>query len=201
MAASTVSGKKIVLSLFAGAAALCGILFYAGLKEKRRRIDSLEKEPVPTADTLISPAEVKNLLDSLPQSWTRITRIQGQGWVVFVPCDAQAGSLLLSEDSLGQPALQCEFCDTLEQAPVLGGLRPGSRLEMDLGGLGKAAVDSVTDSVAARFQGAPVKGHVLTWIPVPGDTLAFVPENEAGEFEVLRAEDESPEGCGGEDPP
>jgi hypothetical protein len=50
--------------------------------------------------------------------------------------------------------------------------------------------------VAARFSGAPVRDYVLTWKLPGGDSMVFVPADAAREFEVFRAEDGNPEGCG-----
>lgn len=191
---SGVSGKKIVPLLYGGAIVLAAILFWYGKREAGR---TPGKDGVPTVEALDS-------LRSLPAEWRRITFVEGQGWVVFVPCGSSPGTLRL-DASTQRPYLACEYCDTLMGANVLGfagdGLggtpeRGKLRFDVDVGSL---EVETVDAKVLARFPETPLHGHLLTWKLNERDALYFVPADVARDFETLKAEDESPEGCLGDD--
>ena len=145
---------------------------------------------------------MRDILDPIPKEWIRISRIEGQGWKIFVPCGSPAGKLHIAPDSSDRLQLECEFCSSLGKASILKVMRfaGGHKVKMDLSTLGTADVESVTDAVADRFADAPVKGHVLTWHYSTDDSLVFVPVSDAEEFETLKAEDESPQGCDGKKP-
>jgi hypothetical protein len=180
-------GKKIILPLYGAAVVLCGILLWHGLAWQRGHVVPL-------------PDEDRAAVAQLPRDWTRLTQVEGQGWVVFVPCGVkgtQAGSLVIESDEQS-PRLLCAWCDTVEEATVRKvSLRDAPSLTLlKLGEMGEARVEAVGDSVAMRFAGAPVRDYVLTWKLAGGDSMVFVPTDAAGEFETLKAEDESPEGCG-----
>ena len=193
---SPVAGKKIVFILFALAIALCLIVFLFGLREKHRRQAGLPEV------TATENFPIRDVLDSTPKEWIRISRIEGQGWKIFVPCGSPAGKLHIALDSAERLQLQCEFCDSLGKAAIVKVMRfaGGRKVKMDLGALGTADAESVNDAVADRFADAPVKGHVLTWHYSASDSLMFVPVSDAEEFETLKAEDESPQGCDGKKP-
>jgi hypothetical protein len=193
------SGKKLVVAMLATALILWAIVFAVALHEKHRNAKAWSSSPRSSADTATTDAAVRSFLDSLPKSWARISSIEGEGWSIYVPCDSQSGSLLLKSDASGHPGWHCEFCDSLGDARIFRAFRfaEEGRLALDLGLQGRAAIESVTDEVATRFENAPVKSFVLTWWPSPRDSLVFVPAEDTTEFETLRAEDENPEGCGG----
>ncbi len=193
---SSVSGKTIIFVLFPLAAVLCLVVFLVGFHEKRMR---LAGRPEITA---AENSEMRDLLDSLPKEWTRISFVQGQGWVIYSPCGSRPGVLHVATDSSGQMELHCDFCDSLHDARILKVLRfaGGDRLQLDLGPLGTADAERVNDAVAQRFAKAPVQGFVLTWRPSATDSLVFTPASEAQEFETLKAEDEAPGGCGEKSP-
>jgi len=188
--------------LFPLAALFCGVVFLVGLREKRMRLSG--RPEITASDN----AAIRDLLDSLPSEWSRISWVQGQGWVIYVPCGSQAGALRIAPDSTssslrGTPAdsnemgLQCEFCDSLRHARIFKVLRfaGGNKMELDLDTLGTATAERVDDAVAQRFANAPVKDFVLTWRPSSADSLVFVPTAQVGEFETLKAEDETSAGC------
>jgi hypothetical protein len=193
------SGKKIVLALYGAAVLLCGILLWHGLSWQRNHLVPL-------------PEEDRAAVAQLPREWTRVIHVEGQGWVVYVPCgqanagdarpaasaaSGQAGSLVIESDEQS-PRLLCAWCDTVEEATVRKvSLRDAPSLtRLKLGEMGEVKVEAVDDGVAARFAGAPVRDYVLTWTLPSGDSLVFVPADAAREFETLRAEDGNPEGCG-----
>jgi hypothetical protein len=180
-------GKKIVLPLYGAAVILCGVLLWHGLAWQRGHAVPL-------------PDEDRAAVAQLPREWTRVTKVEGQGWVVYVPCGVkgtEAGSLVIESDEQS-PRLLCAWCDTVEEATVrkVSLADPASPTLLKLGDMGEARVEPVNDGVAARFEGAPVRDYVLTWKLPGGDSMVFVPADAAREFETLRAEDESPEGCG-----
>jgi hypothetical protein len=185
---SGISGKKIVPLLYGGALLLCaGLLAYGLYYRSSHRVSP----PLPTEDRL--------LLADLPREWTRITKLEGQGWVVFVPCNSEAGSLVVESDA-ENPRLLCAWCDTVQEAVVRRVTLKGKpvKVRLKLGTAGTAWVEPVDETVRARFPGALLRDYVLTWTLPSGDAYYFVPTEQARDFEVLRAEDESPEGCGGE---
>jgi len=183
-----VSGKKTVFLLYGGALLLClGLLAY-GLYYRTTHVVS---PPLPPED--------RATLADLPQDWTRITRIEGQGWVIYVPCHEEAGSLTI-EAQKENPRLLCSFCDTVQEATVRRVLLKGKpvKVRMRLGGMGTAWVEPVDAEVAARFEGAVLPDYVMTWTLPGGAEMFFIPSQMTHTFETLRAADESPEGCLGE---
>ena len=189
-----VSGKKIVPLLYGSALLLClGLLWYGKMKAAQ----TPGKDGVPTVEAMAA-------LNALPTDWTRISFVEGQGWVIYVPCGSPAGSLRL-EMPEGHPQITCDFCDSLSGARILGfaseGLAgtpdPGvQRFDVDNGD--DLRVETVTAAVLARFPEAPLRDYVLTWKISESKALYFVPTQQAEGFETLKAEDESPEGCLGE---
>lgn len=182
-----IPGKKIVFPLYGAAVVLCGLLLWHGLAWQRDHAVPL-------------PDEDRAAIAQLPREWTRVTKVEGQGWVVYVPCGVkgtEAGSLVIESDEQS-PRLLCAWCDTVEEATVrkVSLDEAPSRMRLKLGGMGEAKVEAVDDHVAARFAGAPVRDYVLTWRLPSGDSMVFVPSGTAGGFETLKAEDGNPEGCG-----
>jgi hypothetical protein len=185
-----ISGKKIVPLLYGGALVMAAILFWYGKREAAR---TPGRDGVPTVEALDS-------LRAQPSEWRRITFVEGQGWVVFVPCQSEAGTLRL-ETSTARPRLVCEFCDTLTGAAILGfagdglgGTPKAGKLRFDVD-TGSLEIERVDAGIAARFPDAPLHDRLLTWKISPAHALFFVPAAVARDFETLRAEDESPEGC------
>jgi hypothetical protein len=120
--------------------------------------------------------------------------------VVFVPCQSSPATLRL-ETSTPRPFLSCNACDTLTGATILGFASDGLggtpergklRFDVDVGSL---QIETVDANVLARFPETPLHGHLLTWKINESQALYFVPESVARDFETLKAEDESPEGC------
>jgi hypothetical protein len=185
------SGKKIVLLLYGSAVLLClGLLWYG----KKSAAKTPGKDGIPTVEAM-------KTLRALPPEWARLTLVEGQGWVIYVPCHAPAATLRL-EISEENPHVICEFCDTLTESRILGFASDG------LGGTPAPGVDrfdinpgdglvfeTVDAQVAARYAGAPLKDYVLTWKAAEGDIRTFVPVDHAARFDTLKAEDEHLEGC------
>lgn len=189
MAKSGISGKKIVPLLYGTAVLLCiGLLWY-GLSNKDSPPEDL---PLPEREQAGLQA-----LEALPGEWMRISFVEGQGWVLFEPCGSEVGSLRI-EPFPSPPRLVCTHCDTLQEATVRRARLRGSpeRLELATSPDGhEILVESVDALVAMRFNGAPVRDYVMTWKLDPESAMYFVPSAHAEMFEILRAEDESPEGC------
>jgi hypothetical protein len=180
-----VSGKKIVPLLYGSALALCvGLLIY-GLNYRNTH----EVSPP-------LPAEDRALLADLPLEWTRITKVEGQGWVIYVPCNEEAGTLQI-EATAENPRLLCTHCDSITEAVVRRVTLKGKpvKVRLRLGVMGTAWVEPVDADVAARFEGAVLPDYVLTWTLKDGAELFFIPSQMTQSFETLRAADESPEGC------
>jgi hypothetical protein len=199
-----VSGRVVVILLFTGALLMWGIVFLVGLRTKTER---KTETPVETADSASSPEEVRRLLKSLPENWIKVTQVEGQGWVLYVPCYSSNSSLSLRTVPDSLPGLACGYCDSLDEysvAAITRTLRDSVwNLSLDPPS-GRIRIHPVNDSLLKNFPEAPFKDKVLLWTrPREGgrtDTLVFVPKSQETEFEVLRAEDENPEGCGGSEP-
>jgi hypothetical protein len=183
-----IPGKKIVPIVYGTAILMClGLLLY-GLWYRNTHVVS---PPL--------PAEDRARLADLPREWTRLTHVEGQGWVIFVPCNEDAGTLSIEAEA-GNPKLVCTHCDTISEAVVRRVTLKGKpvKVRLKLGVMGTAWVEPVDDEVAARFVGAVLPDYVLTWTLKSGEELFFIPSQMTQSFETLRAADESPEGCLGE---
>lgn len=179
------SGKKIVPLVYGTAVLMCAGLLWYGLSIRGLRANA----PL--------GAEDRAIVAGLPREWTRITNVEGQGWSIYVPCNSEAGSLVIEAEA-EDPRLTCAFCDSVEGATVrrveFAGVPPHPvRLKLDGGG--EAFIEPVDAAVSARFAGARLQDYVLTWTLPDGTEMFFVPSVAARNFEVLKAEDESPEGC------
>lgn len=205
-----VSGKLVVFLLFGGALLLWGIVLLTGYREKLSQ-GGLLRGGSSGIDTVVTPDSVRFGLARLPGEWIKVTRIEGQGWVFFVPCYSSNSRIHLKALPDSQPALACDYCDSLDHYAVRGIARDprdsATHLVLDPPS-GDVRVLPVSDSLLARFPEAPFRDHLLLWIRPQGpdstgapgapDTLIFVPKALENDFEVLRAEDENPEGCGGD---
>jgi hypothetical protein len=181
------SGKKIVLALYGGAVLLCAGLLWYGLSIRGTKANP----PL--------GAEDRAILADLPREWTRINYVEGQGWAIYIPCRSEAGSLVVEADE-ESPRLLCAWCDTIAEATIrrvsLKGGQPPRPVRLKLDGGGVVLIEPVDAAVSARFAGARLQDYVLTWTLPGGAAMYFVPTVAVRNFEVLRAEDESPEGCG-----
>lgn len=197
-----VSGRLIVLVLFSSALIMWGIVFMVGLRQKEA--DRNGTDPGGTTDSAATAEEVRAWLKALPESWIRVTQVEGQGWVLYIPCYTSNASLLIRTAADSAPGVACEFCDSLGSYAVSGirHTRADSVWELRLDPLaGGLRILPVTDSLLKAFPEAPFKGKLMLWTrPREGgrtDSMVFVPKSQETEFETLRAEDENPEGCGG----
>src|SRR5690606_20005899 len=129
----------------------------------------------------------------------RITNVEGQGWVIFVPCNEEAGSLVIEAEA-ENPRLLCTYCDTITEAVVRRVTPKGKpvKVRLRLGAMGTTWIEPVDAAVADRFAGAVLPDYVLTRALKDGGELYFIPTQMTENFETLRAADESPEGCLGE---
>lgn len=205
-----VDGRLVVLVVFGGALLLWSIVFMQGLKERDRSRQGRAQERAGAVfrDSTAHPDTLRAWLGRLPAEWSRVTFVEGQGLMILVPCYSQPGtlSLRLPPDSL--PQVNCEYCDSLTQYAILGMARIGRDSIHDLllhPPAGSLRVLPVTDSLLQAFPDAAFRDRILLWTrnrrkagDMAGDTLLFVPKSQESEFEVLRAEDENPEGCGPE---
>jgi hypothetical protein len=197
-----VSGRLIVLVLFSSALLMWGIVFMVGLRQKEA--DRNGAAPGEAVDSVVTAEEVRVWLKALPENWTRVSQVEGQGWVLYIPCYTSNASLAIRTAADSAPGVTCEYCDSLGAYAVRGirHTRLDSVWELRLDPpAGSLRVLPVTDSLLRAFPEAPFKGKLMLWTRPRGggrtDSMVFVPKSQETEFETLRAEDENPEGCGG----
>jgi hypothetical protein len=193
-----VSGRLIVLILFPGALLMWGIVFLVGLRQKQAD----RNYSADAVDSATTPDEVRSWLKALPENWVKVSEVEGQGWVLYVPCYSSNGSLLIRTQPDSLPGLNCEYCDSLGAYAVaaITHTRRDSVWELRLEpAAGRVRILPVTDSLLKNFPEAPFKDRLLLWTRLHEggrtDSMVFVPKSQETEFETLRAEDENPEGC------
>lgn len=199
-----VSGRLVVLVLFSSALLMWGIVFLVGLRQKEE--NQKGAAPVEAVDSAATPEEVRAWLKTLPETWTRVSQVEGQGWVLYIPCYSSNASLSIRTAPDSVPGLACEYCDSLGAYSVRGIRRTRNdsvwdmRLDPPAGAL---RIVPVTDSLLRKFPEAPFKGKLMIWTRSREggrtDSMVFVSKSQEAEFETLRAEDENPEGCGGDE--
>lgn len=196
---SGVPGKWVVIIVFSGAFLMWLTVFLIGLRERRAHSGD-------GAEVVTTSGQVRAWLRSQPEHWSKVTRIEGQGWVLYSPCYSANAEVVFRTGPDSAPGLECEYCDSLNAYRVTAIARDRRdsvwylRLAPEAGDL---RIVPVGDSLLAAFPEAPFRDRILLWTrsrPGGGDTLVFVPKSQEAEFETLRAEDESPEGCGAERP-
>lgn len=204
-------GRVVVFILFAGAFLLWGIVFLTGLGEKRRlgrdgHLGGSAGENL--RDSTAQPDSLRAWMSRLPPEWVKVTKVEGQGFVLLVPCYTSNSTLSFHEPADSLPQVECEYCDSLAQYSVIGmaKARNDSAWELHLNPpAGNVEILAVSDTLLKRFPEAPFQDRILFWTrarlggvgdSAAIDTMFFVPKTQENEFEVLRAEDENPEGCG-----
>lgn len=195
------SGKLIVITLFSSALLMWGIVFMVGLRQKQA--DRAAAAASDGIDSATTPEEVRAWLKAQPETWIKVSEVEGQGWVLYVPCYAANGSLTLRTAADSAPGIVCEYCDSLGGYAVKSILHSRGDSSWDLRidpPAGRVRILPVTDSLLKNFPEAPFKGRLLLWTRERAagrvDSMVFVPKSQETEFETLRAEDENPEGCG-----
>jgi hypothetical protein len=193
-----VSGKWVVVAVFGGALLMWLAVFLVGLRERRTRSgDSVE--------IVTTTPQMRVWLRSLPEHWSKVTQVEGQGWVLYVPCYAANSEISIRTAPENPPGVTCDYCDSLDSFTVKAIARDRHdstwylRLQPEAGDL---RILPVSDSLLQAFPEAPFQDRILLWIR-PGakgkaDSMIFVPKAQESEFETLRAEDENPEGCNGD---
>ena len=204
-ASGKVSGPELVFTLFGTAFLFFGIIFFFAYRQKISDDQSLLQEKTPRIeliDSAITREEIVGWLKKIPTDWTRITYIEGQGYVRFIPCYSSNEVIHFEFQSNSLPKLICEFCDSITNIPLnkLSHLKVDSSLDFNLSAsLGNLRLFRVTEELQAHFQGAPLQNQILVWErnleDGKMDSLVFIEKNQEIEFEVLKAEDENPEGC------
>lgn len=190
-----VPGKWVVIFVFTGAILMWLAVFLVGLRE-RSALRGGGTQVVSTA------SQVRSWLRSLPERWSKVTYVEGQGWVLYVPCYSSNGAVALRTAADSAPGIACEYCDSLDayQVKAIAKDRKDSvwylRLEPEAGDV---RIVPVGDSLLQTFPEAPFRDRILLWMRTRAggktDTMVFVPKDQEPEFETLRAEDENPEGC------
>jgi hypothetical protein len=196
-----VPGKWIVLIVFGGAFLMWLPVFLIGLRERRAHAGHEGAEITTTAE------QIRPLLRSLPERWSKVTLVEGQGWVLYVPCYSSNSEAVFRTAPDSAPGIACEYCDSLDAFKVRAVARDRAdsvwylKLEPEAGDLRILPVD---DSLLKAFPEAPFQDRIMLWTRQRAggktDSMIFVPKSQESEFETLRAEDENPEGCGGNDP-
>jgi hypothetical protein len=206
--AGKVSGRLVVFIVFGGALLLWAIVLLTGYRQKLAN-QALVDNPSLTRDSAVTPEAIRAWLGVLPPEWLKVTPVEGQGFVLFVPCYSSNSRLTLKAAPDSLPSLACEYCDSLEDFRVTSVTR-GSDSAWDIRPepeAGSIRIVPVTDSLLQRYPETPFRDRLLLWIRAQRpdstgragvDTMFFVPKALENEFETLRAEDENPEGCGGE---
>jgi hypothetical protein len=194
---SGVSGKWVVLIVFGGALLMWLTVFLIGLRERRQH-------PGDATEVVTTSPQVRVWLHTLPMRWSKVSFVEGQGWVLYVPCYSANSEIAIRTAPDSAPGLECEYCDSLDAFAVKAIARDRKdsalylRLEPEAGDV---RILPVNDSLLRTFPEAPFQDRILLWIrPRAGakaDTMVFVPKSQESEFETLRAEDENPEGCDG----
>ncbi len=192
------SGRKIVIFLFSGVILLWLILFsFAYVHKQKLKAELAEREKFTLGQLWSHPDSVKQAMSSLPKTWQQITHIEGQGYVIFVPCFDSTG--FLSMDTLSSfPILNSNRFDSNTEVTIkeLRKFHQDGHWEIPLGeNAAPAQIWPVTDSLLKNYPDAPFRDYLLRIVNHAGDTLLFTPQTSAQEFETLKAEDESPEGC------
>jgi hypothetical protein len=194
---SGVSGKWVVLFVFGGALLMWLTVFLIGLRERRHHAGD-------STEVVTTAPQVRVWLHSLPQRWSKVTLVEGQGWVLYVPCYSANSEIAIRTLPDSTPGLECEYCDSLDAFAVKAIARDRKdsswylRLVPEAGDV---RIVPVNDSLERAFPEAPFQDRILLWIRTragaKADTMVFVPKDQESEFETLRAEDENPEGCDG----
>ena len=186
----------MVLVVFGGALLMWLTVFLIGLRERR-------EHAAEAAEVVTTASQVRVWLRSLPQRWSKVSLVEGQGWVFYVPCYSFNSEIAIRSEPETSPGLVCEYCDSLGAFAVKAIARDRMdsswyfRLEPEAGDL---RILHVNDSLLRFFPEAPFRNRLLLWTRARSggktDTMIFIPKEQESEFETLRAEDDNPEGCG-----
>lgn len=192
---SGVPGKWVVLLVFGGALLMWLTVFLLGLRERKTRSGE-------SAEVVATAPQIRVWLRSLPEHWSKVTFVEGQGWVLYVPCYASNSEIAIRTAPESAPGLACEYCDSLDSFTVkaIARDRKDSSWYLRLAPeAGDVRILPVSDSLLEAFPEAPFQDRILLWIRPKAngkaDSMVFVPKAQEAEFETLRAEDENPEGC------
>jgi hypothetical protein len=194
------SGRWIVIVLFATALLMWGIVLLTGLHKRGERAG---RDGADIIDTASGTEAVRAWMKPLPEKWVKTSLVEGQGWVLYVPCYTANATLTLRTAADSLPGLSCEFCDSLGEYTVKSILRNRRDSAWDFRidpAVGTVRLLPVNDSLLKAFPEAPFRDRLLLWTRALAggrtDSMVFVPKSQESEFETLRAEDENPEGCG-----
>ncbi len=190
-----VSGKKVILAILAGALFLWLILYL--LADKQRQKVKEEAAQSGVGVEYLRPEALEAVWSGLPSEWIRISRVEGQGYVKFIPCDGRERAMAL-ETEAGRAFFSCPACDTDHSSSIIRAFQhgPDSLIAVTGAPAETLKVLPVTGGLLQKFPEAPFQDRLLVWIREGGaDSILFTPREYEMEFEELRAEDQSPEGC------
>jgi hypothetical protein len=200
------SGKKILFGMLILALIMVGSVFWLGKKERDARRESLKSNPMlATPEASSDNADsVSSWWQDIPHNYVRITPLEGLGLVRYEPCTAPVATLSIVAVPGFFPTFECDFCDSLNRAEAISGSRSLISLDASTSLIqlkvalekgGRMEYLPVTETLLAKFPRSPLREHLLIWITNENDTLLFTPNEMAEDFEWVKAEDESPEGC------
>ncbi len=199
-----VSGPTVVVILFSGAFLLFAIIFLIAFRQKLSDQHRLANQSTSTfSDSATTRETMHAWMTALPVEWIKVTKVEGQGFVVFVPCYSSNAKISLQSSPDSLPRLACEYCDSSTNFTItsIALARSDSAWEFRLQpDEGRLKLLRVNDSLLLNFPEAPFQDKLLLWTHSQEsgriDSMIFVPKSQESEFEVLHAEDENPEGCG-----
>jgi hypothetical protein len=202
-----VSGKLIVPLIFGFAILMAGIVFWVGLQEKRSwdhvSIPGLGQDSL----TVTRADSLQRLLQDWPREWLQVTKLD-ERLAVVVPCFSETPKLTLVVDSLDAqkfPLWICPFCEISDSLAVVKWRRAPtpskspsrnepSQIQMYLQGDSIPWLYRPEGILGSDSPLASLKGPALI-LPRAGDSLWFFPADSLSSLEMVREEDENPEGC------
>ncbi len=192
---NTVSGKKVLFAIL-GVAILLWFVLYLVTNSRLRKVQEEAAREGVTASQFLDGESLLSTWNNLPSEWIQISLIEGQGYAIYIPCDGQKRMMQLTTEE-GRALFTCPACDTLSTS-VIRAHQPSVDSLIAITGAPAETLKvlPVNAALLQKFHEAPFQDRLMIWIRQGGsDSLLFTPSEYEMEFEVLRAEDESPEGC------
>jgi|GEM_PF-5103980 len=193
-----VSGKLVVPLLFGGAIFVAGMVYLAGNLEKRRWDHISISSPGDSSRILAVPESIRVYLEGFPKRWVQTTLLEDRQAVV-IPCFSETPSLAWEwEDTTSAARLRvlCPFCENADTLH-LGSVQLSPAMASHAGPMTLFLRDDSLPLVLF-----PEGDSALGDLPKPHlrwkkgkDTLWFFPQDSMSRVDVLREEDENPEGC------
>jgi hypothetical protein len=205
--AGRVSGRLVVPIIFGFAILMAGIVFWVGLQEKRSwdhiSIPGLGQDSL----TVTRADSLQRLMRDWPKEWMQVSRL-GERLAVVVPCFSETPKLTLTVDSLDNrvyPLWNCPFCETSDSLSVVKWFKAPtpssapsrnepSNIMIYMQGDSIPWIYRPHGTLVSDAPMASLNGPALI-VPREGDSLWFFPTDSLSAVEMVREEDENPEGC------